>query len=213
MLLSALSLGALSACAATTSTVLSLQDLDCASCSDRVMGPLGELEGVLRMDFKLQEAELVVYHTPSVSDEMLLTAASRSQIKVVIGEGEGFYQKVLEYPEDSDVQDANSPGGQVDLAAHLAPGKVTVFDFFADWCGPCKMLGPVIDQLADEYAGKAKIAKIDIESDEDTKQLAVTQGVSSIPALMIFKDGEKVEETLGAQAKPALAAMIDNALA
>ena len=86
-------------------------------------------------------------------------------------------------------------------------------DFWAPWCGPCKMLGPVIDQLADEYAGKAKIAKIDIESDEDTKQLAVTQGVSSIPALMIFKDGEKVEETLGAQAKPALAAMIDNALA
>ena len=86
-------------------------------------------------------------------------------------------------------------------------------DFWAPWCGPCKMLGPVIDQLADEYAGKAKIAKIDIESDEDTKQLAVTQGVSSIPALMLFKGGEKVEETLGAQAKTALAGMIDNALA
>ena len=86
-------------------------------------------------------------------------------------------------------------------------------DFWAPWCGPCKMLGPVIDQLADEYAGKAKIAKIDIESDEETKQLAVTQGVSSIPALMLFKGGEKVEETLGAQAKTALAGMIDNALA
>ena len=86
-------------------------------------------------------------------------------------------------------------------------------DFWAPWCGPCKMLGPVIDQLADEYAGKAKVAKIDIESDEDTKQLAVTQGVSSIHALMVFKGGEKVEETVGAQAKPALAAMINNALA
>ena len=86
-------------------------------------------------------------------------------------------------------------------------------DFWAPWCGPCKMLGPVIDQLADEYIGKAKVAKIDIESDEDTKQLAVTQGVTSIPALMVFKGGEKVEETVGAQAKPALAAMIDNALA
>ena len=86
-------------------------------------------------------------------------------------------------------------------------------DFWAPWCGPCKMLGPVIDQLADEYVGKAKVAKIDIESDEDTKQLAVTHGVSSIPALMVFKGGEKVEETIGAQAKPALATMIDNALA
>ena len=53
------------------------------------------------------------------------------------------------------------------------------------------MLGPVIDQLADEYAGKAKVAKVDIESDEATGQLAMTQGVTSIPALMVFKGGEK----------------------
>ncbi len=86
-------------------------------------------------------------------------------------------------------------------------------DFWAPWCGPCKMLGPVIDQLADEYAGKAKVAKIDIESGDATKQLAMAQGVSSIPALMVFKGGEKVEETVGAQGKPALAGMIDNALA
>ena len=91
---------------------------------------------------------------------------------------------------------------------------VPVFvDFWAPWCGPCKMLGPVIDQLADEYAGKAKIAKIDIESDDATKQLAVSQGVTGIPSLMVFKGGEKVEEKVGAQGKPALAGMIDNALA
>ena len=85
-------------------------------------------------------------------------------------------------------------------------------DFWAPWCGPCKMLGPVIDQLADEYAGKAKVAKIDIEADDATKKLAMEQGVSSIPALMVFKSGEKVEETVGAQGKSALAGMIDNAL-
>ena len=90
---------------------------------------------------------------------------------------------------------------------------VPVFvDFWAPWCGPCKMLGPVIDQLADEYAGKAKVAKIDIETDDATKQLAVAQGVSSIPALMVFKGGEKVDETIGAQGKPVLAEMIDKAL-
>ena len=86
-------------------------------------------------------------------------------------------------------------------------------DFWAPWCGPCKMLGPVIDQLADEYVGKAKVAKIDIEADDATKKLAMEQGVSSIPALMVFKSGEKVEETVGAQGKSALAGMIDNALA
>ena len=85
-------------------------------------------------------------------------------------------------------------------------------DFWAPWCGPCKMLGPVIDQLADEYTGKAKVAKIDIDADDATKELAVQHGVSGIPALMIFKGGEKVDETIGAQGKPALAGMIDKAL-
>jgi len=86
-------------------------------------------------------------------------------------------------------------------------------DFWAPWCGPCKMLGPVIDQLAEDYAGKAKVAKIDIETDDATKQLAMAQGISSIPALMVFKGGDKVEETLGVQDKPTLARMVDNALA
>ena len=85
-------------------------------------------------------------------------------------------------------------------------------DFWAEWCGPCKMLGPVIDQLADEYTGKAKVAKVDIEADDATKELAVAQGVSSIPSLMIFKGGEKVDETVGAQSKSALAELIDKAL-
>ena len=85
-------------------------------------------------------------------------------------------------------------------------------DFWAEWCGPCKMLGPVIDQLADEYTGKAKVAKVDIEADDATKELAVAQGVSSIPSLMVFKGGEKVDETIGAQGKLVLAEMIDKAL-
>ena len=86
-------------------------------------------------------------------------------------------------------------------------------DFWAPWCGPCKMLGPVIDQLADEYVGKAKVAKVNIESDEATKQLAMTEGVTSIPALMVFKGGAKVASEVGAQGKPKLAELIDNALA
>ena len=86
-------------------------------------------------------------------------------------------------------------------------------DFWAPWCGPCKMLGPVIEQLADEYAGKAKVAKIDIETDEATKKLAIDHGVQSIPALKVFKGGDVVSEAMGMQPKQALADLIDNALA
>ncbi len=86
-------------------------------------------------------------------------------------------------------------------------------DFWAQWCGPCKMLGPVLDQLATDYAGKVKIAKIDIDADEATKTLAINQGVQSIPALKVFKAGKMVDETIGAQSKAKLAAMLDRALA
>jgi thioredoxin 1 len=86
-------------------------------------------------------------------------------------------------------------------------------DFWAPWCGPCKMLGPVIEQLADEYSGKAKVAKIDIETDAATKQLAMDHGVQSIPALKVFKGGTVAAEAVGMQGKAKLADMIDQALA
>lgn len=86
-------------------------------------------------------------------------------------------------------------------------------DFWAPWCGPCKMLGPVIDQLADEYAGKVKVAKIDIETDPATKQLAVEQGVQSIPALKVFSAGTVSAEAVGMRSKVELAELIDQTLA
>ena len=75
------------------------------------------------------------------------------------------------------------------------------------------MLGPTIDQLADEYVGKAKVAKIDIETDAATKQLAIDQGVQSIPALKVFNGGVVTAEAVGMKSKTELAELIDQALA
>ena len=86
-------------------------------------------------------------------------------------------------------------------------------DFWAPWCGPCKMLGPTIDQLADDYVGKAKVAKIDIETDAATKQLAIDQGVQSIPALKVFNEGAVAAEAVGMRSKTELAELIDQTLA
>ena len=95
-----------------------------------------------------------------------------------------------------------------DFAATIAEG-VTLVDFFAQWCGPCKMLAPILDKVADELDGRAKVAKVDIDEAMD---LASRYGVQSIPTLIVFKDGEIVSQTLGAQSKNALLAMVEKAL-
>lgn len=82
-----------------------------------------------------------------------------------------------------------------------------VVDFWAEWCGPCKMIGPMIDQLADENDGKATIGKVNID---EHQQLAVQYNVQSIPTLLIFKGGEVVEQAVGARSKADLQGMLDS---
>ena len=84
-----------------------------------------------------------------------------------------------------------------------------VVDFYANWCGPCKMLAPVLDELAADVSGKATVIKVNVDTESE---LAQKYQVSSIPALKVFKDGVVVEETLGFQPKANLEAMINNAL-
>lgn len=81
-------------------------------------------------------------------------------------------------------------------------------DFHAEWCGPCKMLAPVLEQLAEEKDGEAIIAKVDIDA---AKDLAARFEVRSVPTLIVFKDGEPVVGSRGAQPKAALASMIEQA--
>ncbi len=72
-------------------------------------------------------------------------------------------------------------------------------DFWAEWCGPCRAIAPVVDQLAAEYAGKLKVVKVDVDDNGD---VSGKYGVMSIPTLMLFKDGQPVERIVGALPKP-----------
>jgi thioredoxin len=79
-------------------------------------------------------------------------------------------------------------------------------DFWAEWCGPCKALAPTIDQIAEEYAGKMKVYKLDVQTEA---ALASKYGVSSIPTLLIFKEGEVVDRIVGLQPKKNITDRID----
>ena len=84
-----------------------------------------------------------------------------------------------------------------------------VVDFWAEWCGPCKQIGPALEELSVELAGKIKIAKVDVDTNPNS---AASMGVRGIPALFIFKDGEVISNRAGAAPKAALQSWIEDSI-
>ena len=93
------------------------------------------------------------------------------------------------------------------FATEVLNSDIPVFvDFYADWCGPCKMMSPVIDQLADEFDGQIKVGKINVD---DESEIAAQFGIMSIPNMKFFKGGKVVDEVVGAIPKAAMKAKFE----
>lgn len=91
----------------------------------------------------------------------------------------------------------------------LSQEKPVVIDFWAEWCGPCRMIAPIVDELAAEYDGRAVIGKCDVEQNDE---LTMKYGVRNIPTLLFIKNGQLVDKQVGAASKEALKAKIEKML-
>ena len=91
----------------------------------------------------------------------------------------------------------------------LGGEELTMVDFWAAWCGPCKMVAPVLEEIADEYAGKLKIGKLNVDENQATP---AQFGIMSIPTLVLFKGGKETERIIGFKTKQELSSIIDRQL-
>ena len=91
----------------------------------------------------------------------------------------------------------------------ISSGKPVVIDFWAEWCGPCRMVGPSIEELANEYAGKVEIGKLNVDDNVDTPS---EYGIHNIPTILFIKDGKIVDKQVGAAPKSVLEAKVQSLL-
>ncbi len=92
----------------------------------------------------------------------------------------------------------------------LKSSQPVLVDFWATWCGPCRMVAPIIEELANEYAGRVKVAKVDVDQNQQT---AAQYNIASIPSLLIFKNGSVVDQAIGAVSKKVLVGKLEAQLA
>lgn len=181
------------AVADTTEVIISMQDIDCQSCGTAVSELLRAQNGVESVRFEIDEAELVLAlsaEAPAMDE--LLALIERAGYTAVAGAGAGRYLPPLEFPEQLDMEWISRAGEAVDVKAYLVEGKVTVIDFYAVWCGPCRKVDAAMKEILAVHDDVAlrKINVVDWSSPIAKQEL---KRVSGLPYVEVYgKNGKRV---------------------
>ncbi len=184
-------------CGHTQRTVISLQDIDCASCGVNAVAALEKHAQITDATFNRDLAEVSVQHDAALPPTALVRVAEKAGYRAVIGAGRGQYIDESPFDDKLDVAWLTRDGSAVDLAAHAVPGKVTVFDFYARWCGPCKKVDAA---MADTLAQRPDVAlrKLNVVSWDTPLAKQHLRTAKELPyVIVVGPDGAQVDVISG----------------
>ncbi|MBR58480.1 MAG: hypothetical protein CMH54_10725 [Myxococcales bacterium] len=178
------------------SGVISILDLDCASCGGALERSLAP--DVLSVKFRKLDAELVVRFDPKLTTlEGLTERVRKAGFKASAGGGKGHYVAAVGYPADSDVRHHKNHNERIDLDTVLVPGKYTIIDFTAAWCGPCRKLDEALARIVTKRKDIA-VRKIDIYDWGTVVANQHLKNVPELPYVIIYgPDGKKLDAISG----------------
>jgi len=177
--------------------IYSIQGADCSSCGEKIRTALKKVKGVKKTNFDMRKVELTVEMEDGVADSVVLAAAEGVGLHAIVGAGQGAYLPKEPYPAGADVLELNKDGAAVGPLDKLrVADKFTVFDVYADWCGPCR---DVDKKLREIVAGRPDVAVRKLVVLDFDSPLARELGLEMLPHVIVYTPEGKRTEIRGAE--------------
>ncbi len=184
--------------ASANATVISLRDIDCQSCGDRIIAALKKDPGVYDASFDRVAAEVAVQYDATQTDpKAFITIIEGEGYTGIEGAGQGAYLDEIEFAPQLDVVKISKSGEAVTLDDHIQPSKVTVFDFYAQWCKPCRQVDIHMKQVLATH-GDVALRKLDVVDWDSEVAKQYLHDVPDLPYVIVYgKNGKRVAKISG----------------